>query len=326
MNENRHFYHCFPRPRPGEAYSKTVDRGWAILQSISRSGLVLAPEVVEWKTPVSIGSPSPVQILQQRICFTELSRNELGEHAKRFGPFAIESDPLALRRAGALPVIYMPQALSEQDHLALLGPIIVSHLGHIRHTMEQLNTLDQFKDPEFIQNNFPGARRMADDCVLTLRNGDASRGTVQEFRIPWSAAKDLLSFVGFENAPFGAMIGVAAVAQSLFYPTDDDHVDDRLGYYRQREWRITADYVVNGAPRGRPLAEEEKNRLKKLDKSFWNRELTYQDETFRRIDKAVVLLRPSPAELSAMTTRLIVPRERIRDTRQLFGDVAIEAW
>ena len=38
------------------------------------------------------------------------------------------------------------------------------------------------------------------------------------------------------------MMGALSIAQALFYPTDDNHHDHELGYYRQREWRITADY------------------------------------------------------------------------------------
>ena len=131
-------YHSFPRPRAGEPRRELLARGWGILRAIQRTGLILAPEVVEWTTRVSIGSPSPIQILQQRICFTELHRSELPAHAERFGPYAIEFDVTALRCAGALPVIYMPQALSEHDYLALLGPFIVSQLGHIEHTLRTL--------------------------------------------------------------------------------------------------------------------------------------------------------------------------------------------
>ncbi len=321
---SKYFYHCFPRPRAREICSDAVDRGWDILRSIRRLGLILAPEIVEWRTPVSIGSPSPIRLLQQRICFTELSRNELRAHSEKFGPFAIEFDTMALRRAGALPVIYMPQALSEQDHLALIGSFIVSHLGHVRHTLEQLNSLNQFKDPTYIQSNFPGATRMADDCKVTLRNGDELRGTLQEFVVPWKAIKDFLSFIGFENAPFDAMIGVISIAQSLFYPTDNDHVGEQLGYYRQREWRITAGYAVNKTPRGRILDANEKQSLIDLDSSFWKRKLTYKDETFCRVDKAVALAQPGPADLFGMATRLIVPVEKIHEARQLFTDLSTE--
>ena len=173
------------------------------------------------------------------------SERTLEEHSKRFGPFAIEFDFMALRRAGALPVIYMPQALSKQDHLTLIGPFVVRLLDSIKHLLGSLNTLNQFKDP--------GAELIADDCMVTLTNGDESRGTLQEFQVPWHSIRDLLSFLTFENPPFDAMTGAISIAQSLFYPTDDDHVDERLGYYRQREWRITAGYSVNEIPRGRIL-------------------------------------------------------------------------
>jgi len=258
-NEPRFFYHSFPRPRQGETQSETASRGWAILRSMKELGLILAPEVVEWHTPVSLGTPSPAEILQRRICFTELSPQELSEHSTRFGPFALEFETTALRRVGALPVIYMPQALSEQDHLALLGPFVVGHLGQIRSALDLLNQLRQFDDPAYIQSL--GANSVADDCMVTLRNPDESGGTVQEFLVSWKAIRDLLSFIGFRRAPFDAMTGATSIAQALFYPTDDDHHDQELGYYRQREWRITADYHVNGAPRGRSLRDEEKDLL-----------------------------------------------------------------
>ena len=190
--------------------------------------------------------------LLHRVVSTELS-----QHSARFGPFALEFEITALRRIGALPVIYMPQALSEHDHLALLGPFVVGHLDQIRGTLERLNRLDQFNDPAYLRSL--GANVMAENCLVTLRNGDESRGIVQEFQVPWKAIRDLLRFIGFETAPFNAMTGVTSIAQALFYPTDDDHYDQELGYYRQREWRITADYYVNGSPRGRSLQDEEKN-------------------------------------------------------------------
>ena len=279
--------------------------------------MILAPEVVEWHTPVSLGTASPIQILQRRICFTELSQQELSEHSTRFGPFALEFDTTALRRVGALPVIYMPQALSEQDHLALLGPFVVGHLGQIRSTLELLNQLGQIDNPAYIQSL--GANSVADDCMVTLRNGDESRGIVQEFQVSWKVVRDLLSFIGFERAPFEAMTAVTSIAQALFYPTDDDHHDQDLGYYRQREWRITADYHVNGSPRGRSLQDEEKELLLELDRSFWGGN-THPSKPISRVDEALALVQPAPAELLGKVTRIIVPDDFADQARQVFGD------
>ena len=316
-DEPRFFYHSFPRPRQGETQSETASRGWAILQSMQNLRIVLAPEVVEWHTPVSLGTPSPIQILQRRICFTELSSQELKEHSTRFGPFALEFETTALRRIGALPVIYMPQALSEQDHLALLGPFVVGHLGQIRGTLEKLNQLDQYNDPAYLASI--GANVMAEDCIVDLRNGDESRGIVQEFQVPWKMIKDFLSYIGFETAPFNAMIGATSIAQAMFYPTDDDHHDQELGYYRQREWRITADYYLNGCPRGRSLHDKEKELLLELDQLFWRRN-THSSKPIPRVDDALVLVQPGPAELIDKVARIIVPDNFAIQARQEFGD------
>ena len=265
--EPRFFYHSFPRKRRSETRQELARRGWAILLSIKKFGLILAPEVLEWHTPVNLGTPSPLRILQRRICFTELSPQELPEHSTRFGPFALGFDTTALRNVGALPVIYMPQALTESDPLALLGPFLIGHLDQIHHTLERLNLLDRIDDSDCVQGL--GANTVPRDCPITLRNSDESRGTVQEFNIQLQAIRDLLSWIGFETAPFAAMTGFTTIAQSLFYPTDDDHNDQALGYYRQREWRITADYLVNGSPRGRNLQEDEKEQLIATDGAFW---------------------------------------------------------
>ena len=316
-DEPRFFYHSFPRPRQGETPGETASRGWAILRLMKKLGLILAPEVVEWHTPVNLGTPLPIQILQRRICFTELSQKELSQHSTRFGPFALEFETAALRRLGALPVIYMPQALSEQDHLALLGPFVVGHLGQIHHTLEQLNRLSQLDNPAYVQNLRENV--LADDCMIILRNDDKSGGIVQEFQVPWKVIRDLLSFIGFETAPFNAMTGATSIAQALFYPTDDDHHDQELGYFRQREWRITADYYVNGSPRGRSLQDEEKELLLELDESFWGGN-THSSKPIPRVDYALALDHPAPSEFFDKVTRIVVPDNFAGEARQILGD------
>ena len=317
MGQPRFFYHSFPRPRQGETDSETASRGWAVLQSMRELGLILAPEIVEWQPPVSLGTPSPSRILQRRICFTELSPQELCEHSTRFGPFALEFKTTELRRMGALPVIYMPQALSEQDHLALLGPFVVGHLGQIRGTLERLDELNQLDSPAYAQR--VGASAISDDMMLNLRNVDETGGTVQEFQVPWKATRDLLDYIGFRTAPFSAMTGVTTIAQALFYPTDDDHNYQELGYYRQREWRITADYFVNGEPRGRTLLDEEMQILLDLDESFWGGS-TQPNNPNPRVAEALALIQPTPAELFDTVARIVVPDSFFHQARQTFGD------
>ena len=318
-DETRFFYHSFPRPRSGETHSQTANRGWAILQSMEKLGFVLAPEVVEWAVPVGLGTPSPIQILQQRICFTELSPAELGGHSARFGPFALEFDTTSLRRIGALPVMYIPQALSEQDHLALLGPFVVGHIAQILYSLQTLNGLNQLDNLEYWQAQNPEAKYIADDCLVTLSNGDESRGVVRKFEVPLKTIRGVLNYLSFETAPFNTMIGATSIVQSMFYPTDDDHQNHELGYYRQREWRITAGYSVDGAPRGRSLQDKEKDLLLGLDASFWGREIHGIGQG-RRVDEALALVQPAPDELIGMVRRLIVPSDFANDASDIFGD------
>ncbi len=94
----------------------------------------------------------------------------------------------------------MPQALTKDDQLALLGPFVVGHLAHIEHMLRNLKELNQITDLNHVRERFPGAERFADNCVFDLRNGDERRGIIQEFKVPMASIRDLLAFLGFENA------------------------------------------------------------------------------------------------------------------------------
>ena len=61
-----------------------------------------------------------------------------------------------------------------------------------------------------------------------------------------------------------------------------------------------------------------------LDNRFWKRELTYENETSRRVDKAVALSWPSADDLFGIATRVVVPSEIIHEARQLFDDLSIK--
>ncbi len=123
---DRHFYHSFPRIRPNYEHNKIIQDGIEILKSIKQSGLILAPEVVEWKQSLIDGKFRTITNRQVRVSFTELDSNELCNHSKIFGPFSLEFDIVALRKLGALPVIYMPQHLEDGRNLSSVGASIVT--------------------------------------------------------------------------------------------------------------------------------------------------------------------------------------------------------
>ena len=105
----------------------------------------------------------------------------------------------------------------------------------------------------------------------------------------------------------------------MFYPTDDDYHDQELGYYRQREWRITADYYVNGFPRGRSLQDEEKEYLLELDESFWGGNI-HSSKQIPRVNEALALVQPTPSKLLGLISRIVVPDNFSDQARRIFGD------
>jgi hypothetical protein len=121
---DRYFYHSFPRR--DRSTDGEMEKGRKILSLICEVGLVLAPEVVKWKTPHADGSPPRVQeTIQRRVCFTELAPSELARHAEEFGHFALEFDVDTLKRMGAMPVFYIPQSAGDGEGVASLGSTLV---------------------------------------------------------------------------------------------------------------------------------------------------------------------------------------------------------
>lgn len=122
----KHFYHSFPRVRTGESRAQVIQVGLETLKSIQQIGLVLAPETVVWRQCLENGQDRTITVGQRRICFTELSRDQVQQHAERFGPFSLEFRIDTLRQLGALPVIYVPQRLKMDRRLSTAGETIVA--------------------------------------------------------------------------------------------------------------------------------------------------------------------------------------------------------
>ena len=137
--------------------------------------------------------------------------------------------------------------------------------------------------------------------------------------------RGLLNYLGFRNAPFNAMIGALSLTESLFYSTDNDHLDEALAYYRQREWRITGGYDINGVPRGRPLTPDEKARIAAIDPRFWNWDHNISNETSKRIDRALVLNPFNGKSVTDSASRIIVPLDALEQARELFGERVVSS-
>ncbi len=318
----RFFFHSFPRQTKGETRTDQLARGLSILRTIKELGLVLAPEIVPWSQPTISGTPRQVTHRQQRLCFTELARSELPEHSKRFGPFSLQFSINALRRLGALPVIYLPQNVKGDTGLSSAGAVIAATMGDIKYTLNQLHQLSRLKDVGHIKT-LPGAETatsVSRDCVVNLENRGEVGTVVATYQMPLRHILDFLDYVGFQNAPFELMVGILKLTQNLFYPTDDERHDDQLAYYRQREWRITGGMRVGGVEHGHAATDAEKKLLLEIDRRFWSKEEADKEGTFRRVDQANVIDRFDGAHIAELIEKVIAPAECTSEAANLFGD------
>ena len=85
--QQRLFYHSFPRR--GRNTAGEIEKGCRILSLIADAGLLLTPEGVHWKYPHADGTPPrEQQVIQRRVCLTELAPAELPRPGEEFGHFA----------------------------------------------------------------------------------------------------------------------------------------------------------------------------------------------------------------------------------------------
>jgi len=322
----KYFYHSFPRVRSGDSDDHVIKVGLKILKLIQQLGLVLAPEIVVWKQSLENGQNRTTAVRQCRICFTELSRDQVEEHGKQFGPFSVEFRIDVLRQLGALPVIYVPQRLKEDRRFSTVGETIVTEIGDIKYTINQLHQLSQLTDPDYLLTKIaPGATHVADDCILTLQNTDTADKVIASYQVPLKHIKDILSYIGYRNAPFDLMIGVLSHVQSLFYPTDDEIHDKQLEYYRQREWRLVTGLALEGKSQSRPLTDFEKHSLLSVNNRFWSKEVSDGNVSIRRADDACIIDRFEGKHIAEAISAVVVPTEAYDEAKSVFGDKVLIA-
>jgi hypothetical protein len=322
-NRNRHFFHSFPRPKAGEEEDATLERGLSILATMKEVGLVLAPEIVEWDLNAITGGREQLKLLQRRASFTELSESELALHSKVFGPIALSFDIAALREAGATPVIYVPQGVADST-LSQIATFCVRGAYHTQYVLRQLQGLKEMSDPQLTAAHF--GQPVAPNYKLHLQNSDSSGNVVASYEVPALQVQQVLQHVGFNNIPFDHSVGIFSVFMNMFYPADNTHTGDQLGYYRQREWRLIAGNVnFNGRPMGRALSNPEIATLEGIDPDFWNRELVVEGATHKRSALALVYDPVPDWKFFDLIEAVIVPQHAVSRAQAIVGDKPVEA-
>lgn len=314
----RHLVHSFPRPKPRETEESTLRRALAILALIRKIGLVLAPEILDWDLRAIAAGSEKLQLLQRRLCLTEISPSELCQHSTMFGPIAIAFDVEKMRGAGAMPALYVPQG-AMNNALSQIGTFCVRGAYHTKYVLERLQELKNLSDPAFVAEHIQ--KPVDPNYNLNLRNSDPAGNIIATYDVPAKQVQSMLKYVGFNNIPFDHSIGILSIFLNMFCPTDNTQTGEQLGYYRQREWRVIAgDVKLNDRSLGRQLLDEEKAELLAIDQLFWDKVLTYGDHQSRRCDLALVYKPITGWNAFEFAEAIYAPRHALEQVRAVVGD------
>jgi hypothetical protein len=257
----RYFYHSFPRRPQTEGHA----HGLAILELIRDFGLLMTPEVACWQYSHADGTPPRRQsMVQRRISFTELLPSELAGHAKDFGTFALEFDIDSLKRLGAIPVFYVPQA-GEGFDAGGLGGTLMNHL------IDAMRLTDRIAQMEAILDGAP-PDRARQGITIPVDAGDVL------FDLDIKEARETLKAITLGLAPARQLSAFLEGGLNYFYPADGRN-NAALQYYRQREWRIAGNVAVRDEEMMHRPSAKMIDRLLALDPDFFGRRFPPDEET-----------------------------------------------
>lgn len=305
-----YFYHSFPRKFIGK--TEEITKGLAILESVIESGFLLTPETWEVREQLAEGGLSPpLHVTQKRICFTELSPDYLKEHSSLFGHFALEFGIMELRQLGAIPVFYIP---SDEcgEYLEGVGTALLNRLRDIQNFFENL---------EVFEGNLINTPKQKKSNKLKL----PPRGPnpTKQVECTVGAAEELIGIFKRPGISYGLYKGTIQFLGGFFYKTEDFKYNDLLDYYRQREWRITANMKKDGIKVDRPLKDTEKARLLEIDESFFGKEREFRTGVYRIVDQCKLFSEFKDRHVLDFANRIIVPKRALKDARSLIAKAGL---
>src|SRR5205807_913064 len=133
------------------------------------------------------------------------------------------------------PVVYVPQGAGLGSP-SQISSFLVRAAWHTVHVFQQLESLKAASDPMTAEEKLGYPLRL--DAKVKLEKLDNAGNRVPSSALLASDVDALIKHVGYENIPFDHSIGMLTAFLNIFYPTDNTHTGELLGYYRQREWRL----------------------------------------------------------------------------------------
>ena len=303
MPADLRFFHSFPRRRGRSEFEKAA----RILESILDSGLLLVPEINEFEgeRDHDTGEVSaPVLAVQQRFCLTCIGEQELAGHAQLFGNFHLCFDPEALRRLGAVPVVYLPQAAADSTGgFDSVGTAIIHRLVETQGLLANLSALE----------------RVAHDgeSMISIEHPD-DRGerTFSADDVRW-----LLTALTSRRQGADVLASAVRTMAGLFQPVERSIADpsqrERLSYYRQREWRLLGGIRIGETLCDRPLTSGEKETLLSIDSEFFGRSRDFLDGPARVVDRCAYIPGDGGTPVHELIEKIIVPHNALESVVEL---------
>lgn len=189
----------------------------------------------------------------------------------------------------------------------------------MRAVMASLSELQKISDPVSLAAQL--GRPISPSCEITLTNPHPDGKNKTEQRVLLNDIQKILSYVTYRSIPFDHSAHVLDYYLNLFYPTDNTHINDDLGYYRQREWRLISSGIgIKGRQVSRPLSPAEIVDLENVDPRFWSREITRDGKNYRRSELAR-LYDPKPDwNLFEAIEAIVAPEIAVSTVRSIVGE------
>jgi hypothetical protein len=303
----RYFYHSFPRRM--RATTAEIEKGCQILSIMRDVGLVMAPEVVTWGYEHADGSaPRTSEVLQQRVCFTELEPRELPRHGQKFGRFALEFTVPTLKSLGAIPVFYIPRAMSSAVGAeGAASTLVMQFIDAMILVMRIAGVHDAIAASGQREGTFP--------CTFGFKESGN-----KTFNLEVGETMRVLEAFTHAITPPNILLLALEGMLKFFYPADDLCHDETLGYYREREWRIACNIAIRGVEMMRRPSTELIERLKALDSDFFGRE--FPPNSGKSLAEGVFVLPGlENRRMLQMVNRVIVPEAAVSRVQAILKEL-----
>jgi len=266
-----YFYHSFPRiPR-----QKDYALGLTFLDSILEKGLLRTAELRSFPACKDLDA---LDCIQQRVCFTALTIDQLPCHAETFGSFSLEFDGTELRDFGALPAVYFSGRLPDGEIFNRAGEMLARRLLEAHNDLGRLWHLHD--------NGVEEEKKLAKALLAKIH---PSKITVQELHF---ALRALLN---------------------LYYPTDDANRTAPLHYYQQREWKIVPNFASEGKWHHPEPSPEEALKLLQINPDFFGAIM----QGGRRVDHCLYFRDVNGKAVLSSARRIIIPDTMVDDAKKI---------